>query len=277
MDDQTTSRESGGTKFRKLGIAWAEECANGYRSASSVAICATLVYVALIVADALAALSLLGQIQLLNVVRSGMTIPPGQAEANDAQQRLFGTLQLSLSFAATILLLVWVYRANRNAHKLGANGMSYTPAWSVAWFFIPVASVFMPYRVLRELWKASSAGAGAHWQRAPVPSILGAWWAVWFAHCIIQYSPWSIVTGHLQLAQIPSFGSLWFDHLWEFSWGLLIAEIVEIAASVLTIVVIVRITNLQEPIQWRFSLRTLLIATTLVAALLGLAVYVARR
>src|SRR3954452_20364895 len=122
-------------KRRKLRIAWSVECANGYRSASSFAICATLVYVALILTDALAALSLLGQIQLLNVARSGMTIPPGQAEARDAQQRLFGTLHLSLSFAATISLLVWVYRANRNAHKLGAKRMRYTPAWSAAWFF----------------------------------------------------------------------------------------------------------------------------------------------
>ncbi len=264
-------------RFRKLRIAWSVGDAIGYRSASPLATCATLLFVALIVADVLAALSMFGQIQLLDAVRSGVTIAPGRIAANDTWQRLFGTLELAFWFVAAISLLVWVYRANRNAHALGVEGMSYSPGWSVGWFFVPLANLFMPYRVLRELWKASTPGVGADWQGAPVSFILSAWWAIWFASGVIQYSPWAMVTGQLRLAQILTLGPFGLDYLGEYSWGLLIAEIVRIAESVLTIIVVVRITDLQEPIRWRFSLRTLLIATTLVAVVLGLIVWLARR
>ena len=124
--------------------------------------------------------------------------------------------------------------------------MTYSPGWSVGWFFVPLAGLVMPYRVLRELWKASTPGAGANWRQVPVSSILGAWWAVVVVRAIIQFSAWPVVTGHWRLADIPKFGPYWLDHLWEFSWGLLIGEVVDIAVSVLTIVVVVRITDLQE-------------------------------
>jgi Domain of unknown function (DUF4328) len=220
--------------------------ANGYRSASALAFCATLLFVALIVTEALAAISLAGQIQLLDAARFGVSLPPAQAEAQDARQRLFGALELALGLAAGIALWVWLYRANRNARALGAEGMTYSPAWSVGWFFVPLANLVMPYVVFRELWKASTPGAGPRWRQAPVSVVLGLWYAVCLARAVIQYSPWPVVTGHWRLAQIRTFGRLWLDGLWEFSWGLLIGQVVEIAASVLTVVVVVSITDLQE-------------------------------
>jgi hypothetical protein len=220
--------------------------AAGYRSASALALSATLLFVTLTVIEALVILSLAGQIQLLEVARSGASIPPAQAEAQDGRLRLLGVIEITLGLAAGIALLAWVYRASRNAHALGAEGMAYSPGWSLGWFFVPLANLVMPYRVLRELWKASTPGAGTHWRQAPVSSILGAWWAACLARAIIQYSPWPVVTGHWRLADIASLGQFWLDGLWQFSWGLLIAEVVGVAADVLTIVVIVRISDLQE-------------------------------
>jgi hypothetical protein len=217
-----------------------------YRSASALAVCVTLLFVAQAVNSALAALSLAGQIQMLDAARFGGSIPPAQAEAHDVRQRLLGALELTLGVAAGIALLVWVHRANRNAHALGSEGMAYSPGWSVGWFFVPLANLVMPYRVLREIWKASTPGAGMHWRQVPVSPILGAWWAVCVARGIIQYSPLQVVTGHWRLADIPTFGPSWLNGLWEFSWGLLIGEVVDIAAGVLTIVVVIRITDSQE-------------------------------
>jgi hypothetical protein len=163
-------------KHGKLRIAWSVENASGYRSASNLAIGATVLFVALIMADAVSAFSMLRQTQLLESLRSGGTLSPGQAEATDAQQRLFAIIDLVLAFSATIALVVWVYRVNRNARAFGVRRMRYSPGWSVAWFFIPLASLIMPYRVLRELWQASTPGVGLQWRRVPVPSLLVAWW-----------------------------------------------------------------------------------------------------
>src|SRR5260370_25592594 len=99
--------------------------ARGYRSASALALCATLLFIALAITQVLAALFLAGQIELLDAVRFGASIEPAQAEARDARQRLLGTMELALTLLALIALLVWVYRANCNARALGAEGMTY--------------------------------------------------------------------------------------------------------------------------------------------------------
>jgi hypothetical protein len=216
----------------------------GYRSTSTLAVCATLLFVALTIAEALAALSLVGQIELLDAARFGASIPPAQAEARDARNRLLGIIELALALAALIALLLWVYRANRNARALGAQGMTYSPGWSVGWFFVPFANLVMPYLVVREIWKASTPDAGEHWRQARVSPLFGSWWALSVARGMMHYSWWPVVIGKLRLAEIASQLSL--KGLWDFSWGLLIAEVTGIAVSVLTVVVIVTITGLQE-------------------------------
>lgn len=84
----------------------------------------------------------------------------------------------SLAFiAAAIATLVWIYRANAKAHRLGAKDMMVRPGWAVAWFFIPLANLVMPFMAMRELWKAS-ANPG-DWQIERTPITLPLWWACW--------------------------------------------------------------------------------------------------
>jgi hypothetical protein len=201
-------------------------------------------FIALAIVEALSALCLVGQIELLDAVRFGAGIPSAQAEARDTQNRLLGTIELSLVLAAFIALLLWVYRVNRNARALGAEGMTYTPGWSVGWFLVPIANLVMPFLALRETWKASTPGTGANWRQAPVSPIFAAWWTVSVARGVMHYSWWQVVIGKYQLADIPS--RLSPDTMWDYSWGLLIAEVTGIAVSVLTVAAIVSITGLQQ-------------------------------
>jgi hypothetical protein len=248
-----------------------------YRSASGLALCATVLFAALILVDAVAAVSMVGQIQLLNAAVSGVSLTSAQVAANDSRQRLLATLEISLGILAFVSLLVWVYRINSNARAMGAKKMRYTPGWSVGWFFIPMANLVMPYLILKELWLASATSVGSRGLRTSAPFILRAWCAAWFACGVIQYSAWPIIAGDFRLADIATVGPLFASNLLDFSWGRVAANLVGVVLSVLTIVVVVRITKLQEPMQWRFGLRSLLIATTLVAAILGLVVYVCNR
>lgn len=219
---------------------------NGYRSASIVASLAVLLFVALCVTNVLATISLAAQIQLLEMARFGTVISAQHAAAHDARLRLIGAVELSLTFAAGITLLVWVYRVNRNAHTFGTEGMSYSPGWSVGWFFMPLANLYMPFKVLRELWQVATPGAGTQWRKAPISPLVAAWWIACLVRGVIQYSPWPFVTGHLRFTYVQTLGPHWVNSMWEFSWGLLIAEIVEIASNFLTIALIINLTNLQE-------------------------------
>jgi len=221
--------------------------ANGYRSAYARALCLSVLIIALVVAQAAMALFLAGEIQLLEATRAGASIPKTLAEAQDSRVRVLAIIESALGLAMGITLLMWVYRANYNARALGAEGMSYSPGWSVAYFLIPCLNLWMPFLVLKELWKASTPGRIAQWRQARVSPVLPIWWAVTLASAFIQYSPWPDIAGRHRLAEVQTVGPRVEDFL-ENSWGALVAQLVGIASCVLTVVVVMGITNLQERI-----------------------------
>jgi hypothetical protein len=124
--------------------------------------------------------------------------------------------------------------------------MRFSPGWSVGCFFVPLAGLYMPCLVFRELWKASTPSAGAHWQKVPVSPVVGLWWVMCVAAAVTHYSPWGIVAGKWRLTDSNRFEGFWLSALLEFSRGFLIAEIIGIVVNVLTVVVILSITHLQE-------------------------------
>ena len=88
---------------------------------------------------------------------------------------------------AAIAWLLWQHRAHRNLGALGATELQYTPGWAVAWWFVPFAWFVMPYRTVRELWKASDpqhAGEAA-WKQVPTPRLLPLWWGVWLGALVL--------------------------------------------------------------------------------------------
>jgi hypothetical protein len=218
-----------------------------YRSASRLALWASILFVAHAVTAAVAALLDAYQLALLSVFRFGGTIPRALAETQDARQCVIAVFECGVEFAAIVLLLIWLYRFSRNTWCLGIEGMQYTPGWSVGWFFVPLAGLVMPYNVFNELWKANSPSATGRWRRAAVSPVLGVWWAACVASAVIHYSPLQVVLGRARMTEfrLPE-DTIWLDHLWEFFWGRLLVDLVGIAVSVLTVVVVVRLTALQK-------------------------------
>lgn len=99
--------------------------------------------------------------------------------ANDTRQYIFWIALFIVYVAAAITMLRWVYQANSNARHLGATGMRFTPGWSVVWFMIPIANLWKPYQVLKEICNASYDRAG--WKDRVAPILL-KWW--WFAYIL---------------------------------------------------------------------------------------------
>ncbi len=222
----------------------------GYRPASLLAFCASLFLVAEALTDSGSALLNAYQIHLLDAIAFKGPILSALAEAQDARQRVLAALGLGIGLVAIIFQLIWVYRASRNARSLGAEGMQYSPGWSVGWFFVPVAGFFMPYFVFKELWKASSPSLAGKWRHTAVSPVLGVWWAVCVIDGLNQYSRWPVLLGHKTLADTMYFDARLVHGVAlafrEFFWGRLIGDVVEIAVCVLTVVVVLSITNLQE-------------------------------
>jgi len=63
-----------------------------------------------------------------------------------------------ISFAVVAPMLLWVHRITLNARVLGCADVP-TATTAVTWFFVPIASVFMPYRSLADV-AASMRGPG---------------------------------------------------------------------------------------------------------------------
>jgi hypothetical protein len=90
-----------------------------------------------------------------------------------------GTL-MSLVITGTIaLFMIWTYRASANIHALGAQGFRFTPGWAVAWYWVPIANLWMPYHVMREIWRFSRNPVGP--QPDTTSRLLPWWWFCWLA------------------------------------------------------------------------------------------------
>jgi hypothetical protein len=72
---------------------------------------------------------------------------------------------------SALFFLRWLYLAVKTARLLGLDPGT-TPAWAVAWWFIPLANLYDPYLVVRDLWLClggSRKGGAA----------VSAWWTAW--------------------------------------------------------------------------------------------------
>lgn len=154
------------------------------------------------------------------------------AESSDNRQFVVGILQMAIYIIAGILILMWIYRANYNARRLGADDMEFTPGWSVGWYFIPIANLWKPYQAMKEIWKASADPQS--WKTQSVPSLLPWWWFFW------------IVSGMLGNASLRL--SLRADEINELLTANLVtqaSDIIDIPLSLILILIINKIYGMQ--------------------------------
>jgi len=119
-----------------------------------------------------------------------MNDPSAQIEAPAAVVLALGLMaggaaSVVLFIVGAVLFCLWAHRANRNARALGAQGMEFTPGWTVGWFFIPIAHLFKPYQAIREIYRASEPDEEEYWPTAKVPSFFPAWWGAWIVSNIL--------------------------------------------------------------------------------------------
>lgn len=116
------------------------------------------------------------QLYLLDNIK---TISPIVAAGNDLRVLVVNRLHIAISVIAWVMMLMWTYRANKNCRGFGAQGMRFTPGWTVGWHFVPGMNLFRPYQVMQEIWKVSADPVA--WQKQ-AGSLLIKWW--WFVYLV---------------------------------------------------------------------------------------------
>ena len=123
---------------------------------------------------------------------------------------------------------LWINRSCKNAWLLNPPKMKATPAWAVAYYFIPIVSLWKPYSSMLEIRNASFG------MRANLTRLLPLWWFSWLAFMILTAGQ---LTGHLSInVEIMAI----LDKLAS------VADIASITLNYLSIAVVVSITNAQN-------------------------------
>jgi hypothetical protein len=90
-----------------------------------------------------------------------------------------GLVQFILAIITGITFLCWIYRSNKNLQALSGEQMMFSPGWSVGWYFIPVANLWKPYQVMKEIWDVS------HKYASNDHALIGWWWTLWIISSLL--------------------------------------------------------------------------------------------
>lgn len=99
-----------------------------------------------------------------------------------AIQLLFGLAGIGLWLGSAVVFFIWFAYANGNVPALGVGGKKVGAGWSVGWWFVPFANLFMPFRALKETYIGSQPDVWViEVTEEETPSIVGWWWGLWLA------------------------------------------------------------------------------------------------
>lgn len=141
------------------------------------------------------------------------------------------------------LFLAWLYSARQALAALGARGLRFSPGWTVGAFLVPGLNLVWAPQAVHDVWRASEPGEGGEtrpWPDALAPWIV-AWWGLLVLATLVDPLPRRL--DPRALAEVT---------LGRPTLLLIGAQLLEIAAAVLAIVVVRAIGRRQEA---RFGLR----------------------
>lgn len=107
-----------------------------------------------------------------------------QATRIDQMSALLAYSFVACLIAAYIVNGIWIYRAASTAQTLAPTDKRMKAGWAIGWYFIPIASLWLPYGGMRHTWNTSQ-GHGTDIE-AQLPSWFPLWWGTWIVVNIID-------------------------------------------------------------------------------------------
>ncbi|GGO83451.1 DUF4328 domain-containing protein [Wenjunlia tyrosinilytica] len=195
--------------------------------------------------NALAQALALGAAAIEFVLFGQLETDPGGVDAQDARAAdsfyaVTGVGGLLLLLATGVVFIVWFHRVRRNAaafvpvgwHRLG-------PGWTIGAWFTPVVNLWFPKQIADDVWSAGDPATGAGpYRMKPTsgPPLVLWWWLAWVAGNLLSWVAVAIRSG----TSVTDFSAM------RWSYGIDMAgALVSVAAAVLAIVMVRRITTMQ--------------------------------
>ncbi|MEV0412855.1 DUF4328 domain-containing protein [Streptomyces sp. NPDC050448] len=155
-------------------------------------------------------------------------------ERGDVLTGVAGVLQYLMVLVTAVVFIVWFHRVRVNGEIFRPDGFSQSRGWAIGSWFIPFGNLFLPFRIAKQIWVASTQFGPDGTYREVSAAPLNAWWAVWVTSLVLDR-----VFGQLyKRAETP-------QALRDASALGIVTDLFAVAAAVLAIVFVRRLTALQ--------------------------------
>ncbi|QTE00466.1 DUF4328 domain-containing protein [Streptomyces cyanogenus] len=153
-----------------------------------------------------------------------------RADRADALYGVSGISQGVALVATAVVYLCWLWRIRVNAEVFDASRHTMKRGWTIGAWFCPVVNLWFPRRIVADSWDAS-----APWGSRSGHTPVNAWWTLWLVSLFVGRFAFSS-SRHAETA----------DELHEAAGTMLFSDALDIVAAVLAVVVVVRLTRMQE-------------------------------
>lgn len=153
-------------------------------------------------------------------------------------QGLSAMFRLLVYLGTTVLFLLWLSRSHSNLRALRATRVEHSAGWAIGWWFVPIANLFKPFQVVREVWRESDPefdelGGVAPMNDGSAPLSMSLWWLFWLLSNFATNAAWRLTEA--KFADLDQILGVMF----------LIAGTLSLAAAILAIVVVREISQRQ--------------------------------
>lgn len=151
----------------------------GYRSARTRAKWAKGFFIATAVASGFEALLAFQGFALMGDALKGQ-VTTGQYESFVQTADGADSLFLLCAVGLAVAFLAWLSRTVEITPALGAGTPHNSPRWAIGWWFVPIAFLWKPYTVVREVWDRLATPT-----HAADGKLVIAWWLAWIGSAIV--------------------------------------------------------------------------------------------
>ena len=170
-----------------------------YHSISSLSKNNIYLLIALCVVSMLSICAASWNYSLIESMSAGIRVSIETAERSDSFVTMSGGLLFIVAIIQIIIFMIWVYKFQKGLPIIQINDARWSPGWCVAWWFIPIMSLFRPYQVMAQFWRCTSLlSSPSNWKNTTVPPFLMFWWitsiiATWVSMIYLRFaaSTWS--------------------------------------------------------------------------------------
>lgn len=111
-------------------------------------------------------------------------------DAFEAEAMLIETLASGVFWTSIVVMAlcviaysVFIFGAARNIERSNAKGLDVSAGMAVGWAFIPIANLFKPYGIMRQIWRASFDPVR---NRVEPPVYMALWWLAYIVGNVVS-------------------------------------------------------------------------------------------